>query len=77
LRYASKDCGQRPVGLVDPWPQEPPVPPGTQRLVLGVQGGDQLLEQVADLSGPVASLVVGCALGQQVPSAHEVDQLGP
>jgi hypothetical protein len=77
LRYASKDRGQRPLDLVDPRPQEPPVPPGTQRLVLGVQGGDQLLEQVADLSRPDASLVVGCVLGQQVPPAHEVDQLGP
>jgi hypothetical protein len=68
--------GQRPLGLVDPRPQQPPVAPGRQGFVLGVHGGDQLLEQVADLSGPVASLVVGGTLGQQVPAAHELDQLG-
>jgi hypothetical protein len=77
LRYAGQHCGQRPLGLVDSWPEEPPVAPGCERLVLGIHGGDQLLEQVADLSGPVASLVVGCSLGQQVPAAHELDQLSP
>jgi hypothetical protein len=51
---------QGPPGLVHPWPQEPPVPHG-QCLVLGVHGCDQLLEQAADLSGPVPSAVVGCA----------------
>src|SRR4029453_353444 len=64
-------------GVVDPWPQEPPVPPGRQCLVLGVDGGDQLLEQASDLSGPLLSLVVGCALGQQVPAAQKLDQGGP
>jgi hypothetical protein len=48
-----------------------------QRLVLGVYGGDQLLEQASDLSGPLLSLVVGRAFGQQVPATDEVDQLGP
>src|SRR4029453_7197721 len=77
LRDAGKYRGQRPSGLVDPRPQEPPVPPRCQRLFLRVHGGNQLLEQIADLSGPVASLVVGGALGQQLPTAHEVDQGGP
>jgi uncharacterized membrane protein YjjB (DUF3815 family) len=77
LRYAGQHCGQHPLGLVDPRPQESPVPPGCQRLVLGVHGGDQLLEQLAELSGPVASLVVGGALGQQIPATHEVDQGSP
>jgi hypothetical protein len=31
---------QGPPGLVHPWPQEPPVPPGGQCLVLGVHGCD-------------------------------------
>ena len=77
LRYASKHRRQNLLGLVDPGPQEPPVPPGRQRFVLGVYGRDQLLEQAADLSGPVASLVVGRALGQQLPAAREVNQGGP
>jgi hypothetical protein len=66
---------QGPPGLVHPWPQEPPVPHG-QCLVLGVHGCDQLLEQAADLSGPVPSAVVGCAAGLEVPSADEVHQGG-
>ena len=64
LRSTSKHCGQRPLGLVDPRAQELPVPPGRQRLVLGVHGGDQLLEQAVDLSGPAPSPVVGGAPDQ-------------
>jgi hypothetical protein len=63
--------------LVHPRPQEPPVPPGCQRLILGVHSCDQLPEQAADLSGPVPSPIIGCALGQEVPAADEVDQGGP
>jgi hypothetical protein len=77
LRYASERCGQRPFGLVDPRPQEPPVTLGCQRLVLGVDGCEQLLEQVADLSGPGPSAIVGCALGQEVPPVDEVGHGGP
>ena len=43
-------------------------------LRFGVHGCDQLPEQAADLQRPVPSPVVDCALGQQVPPAHEVDQ---
>ena len=77
LRDAGQHRGQRPSGLVDPRSQEPPVPPGCQRLVLGVHGCQQLLEQAVDLSGPGSSPVVGGALGQQLPAAHEVAQGGP
>jgi len=59
LRYVGKHGRQRSLGLVDPRPQEPPVPPGRQRLVLGVHGRDQLLEQAADPCGPVPPPVVG------------------
>jgi hypothetical protein len=59
LRYTGKHRGQRLRGLVDPRPQEPPVTLGCQRLVLGVDGCQQLLKQAADLPAPAASLVVG------------------
>jgi hypothetical protein len=59
LGDAGQHRRQRPSGLVDPRPQEPPVPPGGQRLVLDVHGRDQLLQQATNLSSPVASLVVG------------------
>jgi hypothetical protein len=77
LRHTGKHTGQRLPGLVDPRPQEPPVTLVCQRLVLGVYGRQQLLEQAADLDGPVLSLVVGCTLGQEVSAADEVDQGGP
>jgi hypothetical protein len=77
LGSPGKHRRQRPPDLVDPRPQQPPVPPGCQRLILGIHGCDQFLEQAADLDGPVVSLVVGGALGQQVPLSQEVDQGGP
>jgi hypothetical protein len=68
-------CRGAPASIADrarpasstPWPQEAPVPPGCRCLVLGVHGCDQLLEQAADLSGPVPSAVVGGAAPREVP----------